>query len=67
LHQAQLAAGGDEASVDYIFEIPLKVAQSLVGFKHDEECAHLLDKKFSVTSRTTAPPAAGLLRRLFRK
>ena len=67
MEQAQLAAGGDEADVDYIFEIPLRVAQSLVGFKHDEDCAHLLDKKFSVMSRTTAPPAKGLLRRLFRK
>jgi hypothetical protein len=67
MEQAQLAAGGDEAGVDYIFEIPLKVAQSLVGFKHDEECAHLLDGKFSVMSQATAPRTEGLLRRLFRK
>lgn len=66
MEQAQLAAGGDEAGVDYIFEIPLKVAQTLVGFKH-EECAHLLDGKFSVMSQATAPRAEGLLRRLFRK
>jgi hypothetical protein len=65
MEKAQLAAGGDEAGVDYIFDIPLKLAQSLVGFKHDEACTHLLDKGFSVMSRTA--PAAGLLRRLFRK
>jgi len=65
MEKAQLAAGGEEAGVDYIFDIPLKVAQSLVGFKHDEECTHLLDEGFSVMSRTA--PAKGLLRRLFRK
>jgi len=67
MEQAQLAAGGDEANVDYIFEIPLQVAQSLVGFKHDEDCAHLLGKNFSVMSQITTPPAEDLLRRLFRK
>src|SRR3984885_6454268 len=36
MEQAQIAAGGDNANVDYIFEIPLRLAQSLVGFKHDE-------------------------------
>ena len=65
MEKAQLAAGGDEAGVDHIFDIPLKVAQSLVGFKHDEECTHLVDKGFSVMSRTA--PAEGFLRRLFRK
>ena len=40
---------------------------SIVGFKHDEECAHLLDKNFSVMAWTTTPPAEGLLQRLFRK
>jgi hypothetical protein len=55
MEQSQLAAGGNEAEVDYIFEIPLKVAQSIVGFKHDEDCAHLLDKKFSVVSETMPP------------
>src|SRR5579859_682370 len=33
-------AEGDNAGVDYIFDIPSKVAQALVGFKHDEECPH---------------------------
>jgi hypothetical protein len=65
MEQSQLAAGGDAADVDYIFEIPLKVAQSLVGFKHDEECAHLLDKNFSVMSPTA--PTESLLRLAFPK
>jgi hypothetical protein len=41
MEDLQLAEGGDDADVDYIFEIPLKVAKELVGFKHDEDCAHL--------------------------
>src|SRR5689334_1744449 len=39
---AQRDAGGDDADVDYLFEIPLKVAESVVGFKHDEKCTHLI-------------------------
>ena len=27
---------GDDADVDYIFDVPLHLAQSFVGFKHDE-------------------------------
>jgi hypothetical protein len=34
----QLAEGGDAAEVDYLFEIHLGVAKSLVGFQHDEIC-----------------------------
>lgn len=48
MEEAQIEEGGDSAEVDYIFEIPLKVAQSLVGFKHDEDCPHLVEGKFAV-------------------
>ena len=40
----------DKAGVDYIFEVPLKVAQSIVGFKHDENCPHLSEGYFAVLS-----------------
>ena len=50
MEQLQAAAGGD---VDYIFEIPLRVAQSVAGFKHDEICPRLVDKHYVVLS----PPA----------
>ncbi len=40
-----------EAEVDYIFEIPLLVAQDLVGFKHDENCDELIDGEFIVLER----------------
>jgi hypothetical protein len=70
MEQAQIAAGGDEADVDYIFEIPLKLAKNLVGFKHDEEYDHVLDGHFQVLSRnapTRGEPSRGFLRRLFGK
>jgi len=63
LEETQLAEGGDDADVDYIFEIPLKVAQALVGFKHDEDCAHLVDGHFVVMSRVV--PKSSLFARLF--
>lgn len=56
MQRLQLAEGGDEAGVDYIFEIPLKVAQDLVGFKHDEESTHLVDGHFHVLRRVSAGP-----------
>ncbi|MEO0796669.1 MAG: hypothetical protein AAFX93_15985 [Verrucomicrobiota bacterium] len=51
MEDAQKTAGGDQADVDYIFEIPLLVAKSIVGFKHDEDCAHLIDNTFQVMER----------------
>jgi hypothetical protein len=52
MEELQSGAGGDDAGVDYIFEIPLKVAEAVVGFKHDEEPQHLLDGHFVVLDRT---------------
>ena len=63
MEEAQHAAGGDDAGVDYIFEIPLKVAEALVGFKHDEDNTHVIDRQYVVLSRPA--PARGLLRHLF--
>ena len=65
MEQAQVDAGGDHAGVDYIFEIPLKLAEALVGFKHDKDNTHVIDGHYVVLSRTD--PAGGILRRLFRK
>lgn len=58
MEEAQRAEGGDDAGVDYIFDIPLKVAQTLVGFKHDQS-----EEQFTVLSRSA--PKRGFLGRLF--
>jgi hypothetical protein len=36
LEEQQQIEGGEEADVDFIFDIPLVLARELVGFKHDE-------------------------------
>ena len=59
MEEAQRAEGGDDAEVDYIFEIPLKIAQGLAGFKHDEVC----DCVFEVLERSSSE--GGFLSRLF--
>lgn len=63
LEEAQCAEGGEEADVDYIFDIPLEVAQAIVGFKHDEDCPHLTEGHFVVLSKAAAKK--GFLGRLF--
>jgi hypothetical protein len=63
LEEAQRAEGGRGAGVDHIFEIPLKVAQSIVGFKHDEDCPHLAEGHFIVL--TDGRPKQGFWGKLF--
>jgi hypothetical protein len=63
MEEAQRAAGGDAAGVDHMFEIPLKVAQTLVGFRHDEMCPHMSEQQFEVLSRPA--PKKGFIAKLF--
>lgn len=65
MEEAQIADGGDDAGVDYLFAIPLKVAEALVGFKHDEEDTHVIDKRYIVLSK--AKRSGGRFPRLFGK
>jgi hypothetical protein len=62
----QDAEGGDKANVDYMFEIPLLVAEKFVGFKHDERCDLMAEPAFSVLSRSDTK-GPGLFSRLFGK
>lgn len=48
LEAAQAADGGLDADVDHIFEIPLLIARSLVGFKHDESFEGVVEGRFEV-------------------
>ena len=65
MENAQRSEGGDDADVDLIFEIPLKVAQVLVGFKHDENHESVVEGRFSVL--TDGASGKGLFSRLFGK
>lgn len=51
----QEAEGGAKADVDLYFEIPLVLAQSRVGFKHDEVNAEDTDGSFDVLHDTSPP------------
>lgn len=44
----QASEGGADAEVDHYFEIPLVLARTLVGFKHDEVSADETDGEFVV-------------------
>jgi hypothetical protein len=72
LEQKQAEAGGTKADVDYLFDIPLAVAQSIVGFKHDEDSPHVIDGTFHVltqistaTEQSQSQPKRGFFGRLF--
>jgi hypothetical protein len=54
----QEAEGGEEAGVDYYFEIPLTAAQTIMGFKHDEDVPGVNPEEFELLSDTASPPAA---------
>lgn len=51
--EEQRRAGGNEADVDYFFEMPLHIAKNIVGFKHDE--VELEDESFEVFAFTAIP------------
>jgi hypothetical protein len=55
----QEAEGGASADVDLYFEIPLVLAQTRVGFKHDEVNARDTDGKFSVLNEWARPQVSG--------
>ena len=40
--------GGEKAEVDWLFEIPLELAKSFVGFRHDESTPGIEDGSFEI-------------------
>jgi hypothetical protein len=54
----QDAEGGKEAEVDLYFEIPLTLAQSRVGFKHDEVNGAAEDEQFEVLLEPSSSQSA---------
>jgi hypothetical protein len=64
LEAAQVAEGGMDAEVDHIFDIPLQVARSLVGFKHDEDYEGAIEGQFEVLASAQGKKT-GFMSRLF--
>ncbi len=53
--EKQNQAGGESSDTDYVFEIPLQIAKSIVGFKHDESSSEAAD---FLVFQNTLPKAA---------
>jgi hypothetical protein len=51
-NEAESEAGENESEVDYIFEIPVEVAESITGFRHDKDLG--TEMKFEIL--TYEPP-----------
>ena len=51
----QAAEDADRAAVDYIFDIPVELAQSLTGYRHDEDTPALPKNSFEVLQPTRKP------------
>jgi hypothetical protein len=49
--------------VDYVFDVPLELAEAIVGFKHDR----IINDRFEVLKPAAATARGGLLSRLFRE
>ena len=65
LHAQQAAAGGKKAGVDYIFDIPVELAHSLTGYRHDHDIPGMPKDAFEVlVSTSTTPERRSWWRRL---
>jgi len=59
----RLLASQKTGEADYVFDIPLKLAESIVGYKHDE----VAKIEFEVLSKAPRPSSGGFFSQLFRK
>jgi hypothetical protein len=65
LRSQQESAGGKKANVDYIFDVPVELACSATGYRHDQDIPELRGAAFEVLARTQAAPKQPWFRRLF--
>jgi hypothetical protein len=54
LRSKQQAAGGGDADVDYIFDVPVMLAKTLTGYQHDAHVSWAGDQPFEVLVETSA-------------
>lgn len=52
LTEEQNRHGGVKSEVDYIFDIPIELAKSLTGFRHDQDVTGMPRDAFHILSRT---------------
>lgn len=63
IKQRQLAAQQDDDEVDYLFDVPLELAQTLAGYRHDGPD----DIQFEVLTEAPKPDSGGFFGRIFGK
>jgi hypothetical protein len=65
LRSKQEAAGGKKAGVDYIFDVPVELARSVTGYRHDQNIPGLQGIKFEVLVRNQPGPKQPWFKKLF--
>ena len=66
LCEEQSAAGGSESDTDYYFDIPVELAMSFTGYRHDKDTPGLIENSFEVLEALDElPRKKSFLRRLF--
>jgi hypothetical protein len=67
LTKEQAAAGGVDADVDHLFDIPVVLVQAFTGYKHDEPSTAFEARGFEVLESEAPAGRRSLLGRLFGK
>ena len=55
LTSEQEAAGGKKARVDMVFDVPVELARSVTGYRHDQDIPELAKVAFEVLVSTQPP------------
>ena len=66
LAEEQRTAGGKDSDTDYFFDIPVELAMSFTGYRHDATTQSLVDA-FEVLESVQPPTTKSLFGRLFSK
>jgi hypothetical protein len=64
LRAEQQEAGGRRADVDHLFDVPVELAQTLTGYRHDADIRAVAEP-FEVLVETSSTDKPSLLKRLF--
>jgi hypothetical protein len=64
LRSEQEAAGGKKVEVDHIFDVPVELARSVAGYRHDQDIPELGELAFEVLARSQPAPKESWIKRL---
>jgi hypothetical protein len=58
LRSEQQEAGGSKSDVDYIFDVPVELARTLTGYRHDTRISGADDRHFEILIETSSTSSA---------